>query len=53
MSWRAVGVVYAILALLVAVVLLSDARKEEGGPPPDTAPANVGMSNAVRVDLLP
>jgi len=38
-SWRAVGVVYAVFALLLAFVLRFEREPEVGAPPPDAAPA--------------
>ena len=39
MSWRAVGVVYAVLALLLAFVLVVERRPAIEAPPPEAAPA--------------
>ncbi|MBI3767207.1 MAG: DUF4340 domain-containing protein [Deltaproteobacteria bacterium] len=52
MSWRAVGVVYAFLVLLLAFVLLVERRPEVEAPPPEAAPARslLGIEpSAVRV----
>ena len=39
MSWRAVGVVYVVFALLLAFVLRFEREPEVAAPPPEAAPA--------------
>lgn len=39
MSWRAVGVIYAVFASLLAFVLLVERRPTVEAPPPEAAPA--------------